>query len=158
MLVAILLSLFGAYAVFGFARAQSAGQTITSPTGKELFAVEGNGSTGATLAYMSSSSLRDGRFYIYNAPLTGFTVAPTVDQSAISLNPAGTIAAGTITMPATTVDGKVVTVFTSATITALTLTPQGSTTFVPAAVITLAAGASVGYVYDKPNNQWHRYQ
>lgn len=151
----IIAGVLGMLAVFGVAFAQNAGQIILSPTGTEMFAVSGG--SGATNAFMSSSSLRDGRFYVYQAPLTGFTLTMTPTQSAVSLNPAGTIAAGTVTMPATTVDGKVVSIFTSATITALTINTTNSATFVPAVVTTLAAGTSVAYVYDKANNQWHRY-
>lgn len=136
--------------------AQNAGQVITAPVGNELVQVYPPNT--AAIAYMSTSSLRDGRFYVYNVPLTGFSITMTVDQSAVSLNPAGTLAAGTIIMPPTTVDGKIVTIYTTQTITALTLSTSNSATFAPAAVTTLAANATVGYVYDKANNQWHRIQ
>lgn len=148
-----------ALAVMAFlpsAFAQNAGQVQTTMTGKEL--VQIYPSNTAAVVYTSTASLRDGRFYLYQAPLTGFTITMTVDQSAVSLNPAGTLAAGTIMLPPTTVDGKIVTVFSSQTITALTLSTSNSATFVPAAVTTIAAGASLGYVYDLANNQWHRFQ
>lgn len=140
----------------GRAIAQNAGQIISAPTGKELFEVSGG--LGATKAYMSSSSLRDGRFYIYQVPLTGFSITLNADQSAVALNPGGTLAAGTILMPPTVTDGKIVTIFSTTAITALTLTPTNGATFAPAAATTLAAGATLGYVYDKANNQWHRFQ
>lgn len=146
---------------FGSDRAfsQNAGQTITSPLGNELIQVYPANS--AAIAYMSSSSLRDGRFYVYATPLTGATITMTVDQSAVALNPAGTIAALTIVMPATVVDGKTVTIYSTQTITSLTLSTTNSATFAPAAVttfVTATTQGAIGYVYDKANNQWHRYQ
>lgn len=145
-------------ALFGLDRlqAQNAGQVQQTVTGSEL--VQIIPSNTAAIVYTSTSSLRDGRMWVYNAPLTGFTLTMTDVQSVVSLNPAGTIAAGTIVLPPTLTDGKTVSIFTSQTITALTLSTSNSATFVPAAVTTLAANASVEYVYDKANNQWHRFQ
>jgi hypothetical protein len=136
--------------------AQAPSQLLFTPTGKELIELTPPGS--ATLAYVPLSVVRDGAQYLYNVPLTGFAIVMTAEQSVVSLNPAGTLAAGTITMPPTLYDGKIVSIFSSQTITALTLNTSNSATFVPAVVTTLAAGASVSYVYDKANNQWHRFQ
>jgi uncharacterized membrane protein len=144
--------------VSGIARvaAQNAGQILLTPTGKELIRALPPGS--AYDAFTSISSLRDGRMWLYQVPLTGFTITMNVDQSAIALNPAGTLATGTIVMPPVTVDGKIVTIFSTAVVTALTLTPTNSATFAPAAATALAANVTLGYVYDKANNQWHRFQ
>ncbi|MET4341947.1 hypothetical protein [Bradyrhizobium sp. RT9a] len=145
-------------ALFGMDRlqAQNAGQFQFTVTGKELVQIIPPNT--AAIAYTSVSSLRDGRMWLYNVPLTGFTVTMTVDQSVVSLNPAGTLATGTIVFPPTVVDGKTVSIFSSQTITALTLSTSNSATFAPAAVTTLAANASLEYVYDLANNQWHRFQ
>lgn len=137
--------------------AQSVNQLLFTPTGKELIELTPPGS--ATLAYVPLSAVRDGAQYVYNVPLTGFTLVMTAEQSVVSLNPAGTIAAGTVTLPPTLYDGKIFSIFTSAAITTLTLNTSNSATFVPAAApATLAAGASQSFVYDKANNQWHRFQ
>lgn len=140
----------------GLVVAQNAGQFQFTVTGKEL--VQIIPSNTAAIVYTSVSSLRDGRMWLYNVPLTGFTVTMTVDQSVVSLNPAGTLATGTIVFPPTNVDGKTVSIFTSQTVTALTLSTSNSATFAPAAVTTLAANGSIEYVYDLANNQWHRFQ
>ena len=138
------------------ADAQNAGQVLLTMTGQELIQLDVPGT--AAITYTSTSSMRDGRFYLYQVPLTGFTITMTTLQSAVSINPAGTLAAGTITLPPTTTDGKLVTIYSSQIITALTINTSNSATFAPAVVTTLAADASVGYVYDKANNQWHRIQ
>ncbi len=147
------LALFG---LAGLALAQSPNQLILTPTGKELIEVTPPGS--ATFGYLPLAVVRDGAQYVYNVPLTGFTIVMTAEQSVVSLNPAGTLATGTITMPPTLYDGKIVTIFSSQTVTALTLNTSNSATFVPAVVTTIAAGGSVSYIYDKANNQWHRFQ
>lgn len=138
--------------------AQNAGQVILTMLGSELIQIQSPVNSTAAITYTSVASLRDGRMWVYNVPVTSFTLTLTPLQSAISLNPAGTLAAGTIVMPATTVDGKVVTIFSTAIVTALTLSTTNSATFAPAAVTALAANVPVGYVYDKANNQWHRFE
>lgn len=147
------IGLFGGVVV-----AQNANQIILTMLGSELIQIQSPTNSTAAITYTSVASLRDGRMWVYLAPLTGFTLVLTPLQSAVSLNPSGTIAAGTVTMPATTVDGKVASIFTSNTITALTINTTNSATFVPAVVTTLTAGSTVAYVYDKANNQWHRIQ
>lgn len=136
--------------------AQNAGQLLFTPTGKEL--VQVIPPSTAAIAYVPLAMLRDGAQYVYNVPLTGFTLVMTAEQSVVSLNPAGTLATGTVTLPPTLYDGKIVSIFSSQTITALTLNTSNSATFVPAVVTTLAAGSSVSYIYDLANNQWHRFQ
>jgi hypothetical protein len=145
----------------GYAFSQNANQTnqiILTMLGTELIQVQSAVNNTAAIAYTTVASLRDGRGYVYNAPLTGFSLTVSPTQSAVSLNPAGTIAAGTVVFPATLVDGKMVSIFTSATITALTLSTTNSATFTPSAVTTLAAGTSVAYVYNKAGNVWYRFQ
>lgn len=156
LLAAAVISAIGLFG--GIVVAQNANQVILTMLGSELIQVQSPVNNTAAIAYTSVASLRDGRMWVYLAPLTGFTLALTPLQSAVSLNPAGTIAAGTVTLPATTVDGKVASIFTSNTITALTINTTNSATFVPAVVTTLTAGSTVSYVYDKANNQWHRIQ
>lgn len=137
----------------GFAWGQSADQIIYTLAGSELVQVQP--ANTAAVAYTTVSNLRDGRGYIYNVPLTGFTITMNVRQSAVSLNPAGTLATGTVTLPPTTFDGKFVTIFTTQTITSLTLAVSNTAT-VNTAVTTLAANATVGYIYSLADNKWYR--
>lgn len=136
--------------------AQNAGQTLLMPLGSEL--IQAQSPNSAAITYASIASLRDGRMWVYNVPTTGFTLTMTDLQSVVSLNPAGTLAAGTIVLPPTQTDGKSVSIWSSQTITALTLSTSNGATFAPAAPTTIAANAALEFVYDKVNNQWHRFQ
>lgn len=134
---------------------------IFTPTGKEQVRILPPGS--AFDAYIPLSALRDGAQYSYTVPTTGFTIAMTAEQSVLSLNPAGTLANGVVTLPPTLYDGKIVTIFSSQVVTSLTLATSNGATFVPAASTGLFGtitngGVSISFVYDLANNQWHRMQ
>jgi hypothetical protein len=137
--------------------AQNAGQLIFTPTGQELIQVIPPNT--AAIAYVPLAAVRDGAQYVYNVPLTGFTIVMTAEQSVVSLNPAGTLATGTVTLPPTLYDGKIATIFSSADVTLLTVNTSNGATFAPAApAAILTANTSRSYIYDKANNQWHRFQ
>ena len=77
-------------------------------------------------------------------PLTGFSITP---QSAILvINPAGTLATGTVVMPTNPTDGQTLTIFSTQTQTALTLTP-GTGDTVNSGTTALVAGTPVKYRY-----------
>lgn len=63
----------------------------------------------------------------YSAPLTGASVAIASTTRNLIVNPAGTIAELTLTLPAAS-DGKIFTVSSSQIVTTLTLTPDGEDT------------------------------
>lgn len=139
----------------GFAFAQSAGQVLTTLTGQELITVQPANS--AVVAYTTTANLRDGRMYLYNVPLTGFTISMTVSQSALALNPAGTLAAGTVNLPPTGFDGKMASIYSTQTITSLTLaTTNGATINSP--VTTLTANGHASYIYSLAANTWYRFE
>ena len=95
------------------------------------------------------------RAYDYQIPVTGFTyTVPSGNQVAI-LNPAGTLATGTVTFPASVADGMTVTISTTQTITSLTLSGNGSQT-VSNAVTTLTAGTAISYLYKLSTTTWYR--
>lgn len=154
-LIASVLSFFS----YGVNRvgAQNAGQTINTLLGNELVEIKSQTNNTTAFSYTTTANLRDGRQWLYQVPLTGFSITMTVSQSVVSLNPAGTLATGTIVMPPTGFDGKTVTIFSTQIVTALTLSTSNSATFAPAAVTALAANVPVSYVYDLANNQWHRF-
>ena len=61
-------------------------------------------------------------------PSTGFNLTIPQGTSVVTLNPTGTLAAGSIVLPANPTDGSVVQVTTTNTITSLTVTaPTGQT-------------------------------
>lgn len=156
-IVAALLAVAALLLGAGYVNAQSNTQLQFTPTGKELIELTPPGS--ATFVYVPLAAVRDGGQYVYATPLTGTTTVMTAEQSVAAFNPAGTLAALTVTLPPTLYDGKIVTIFSSQIITTLTLNTSNSATFVPAAPTTLAsANLSISFIYDKANNQWHRFQ
>jgi hypothetical protein len=149
--------LLATVAAGGYALAQNTGQVLATLLGSELIQLTSPTNTTAAITYTTTANIRDGRDYVYNVPLTGATISLAVVKSALSLNPAGTIAALTVNLPPTTFDGKIVSIFTTQTITALTLaTTNGATINTP--VTTLAANATVAYVYDLATTTWYRIQ
>lgn len=158
--IAVIAAAALSFVSFGVNRlqAQNAGQFIRTLLGTESVQIQSQVNNTAAITYTTVGSLRDGRQWLYQVPLTGFSITMTVSQSVVALNPAGTLAAGAIVMPPTQDDGKTVTFFSTAIVTALTVTTSNSATFAPAVVTALAANVPVSYVYDLANNQWHRFQ
>ena len=93
--------------------------------------------------------------YTYNAPITGFALTIAAGIQYLVLEPAGTLATGAVTMPASPPDGTVVRISSTQIITALTLTPNSGQTIVGSAT-TLAAAISIGYLYRSANTSWYR--
>lgn len=88
----------------------------------------------------------------YAAPLTEATVALASTTTNLIINPAGTIAALTVTLPAAS-DGKKLTFSSSQIITALTLTPAGDDT-VANDVTAMTAGQAVTLI--ARSGVWYR--
>lgn len=86
----------------------------------------------------------------YLTPTSGQTVAMSTSTSNNIINPAGTLAALTVTLPASPVDGQVCRVLFTQTITALTLT--GCTP----AITTANAGTTLTFRYRTASATWFR--
>lgn len=85
----------------------------------------------------------------YSAPATGVTLVPSANKARrliIIVNPSGTIAAHTITLPAFK-DGQILTVCPSQIITSWTITPNGTASFV-GALTAGAAGVPKSWIYN----------
>ena len=91
----------------------------------------------------------------YQTPTTGFSYTIIANAQGVILNPAGTLATGTVTMPASPSDGMTVTISTTQTITTLTLSGNTGQT-VSNAVTTLSIGTAVSYYYRLSNTTWYR--
>ena len=103
----------------------------------------------------SINNLPSNHIFQQSSPLTGVTETLTGIWSIdVNLTPAGTIAANTIVFPTTPQNGQQVTIFTSQTITALTLTVTPAT--LVGGVTTLAANGPVAYQYQLSNTTWYR--
>lgn len=64
-----------------------------------------NGQPSAQSVYKSVGAVASMYKYSYQVPLTAFTITPANDVSLLYLNPAGTLATGTLTMSVSPSDG-----------------------------------------------------
>lgn len=101
----------------------------------------------------------------YQAPLTGASLVANFNETTMLVDPAGTIAALTVTMPgpvASLKDGQVWRLASSQTVTALTLTPASGTTIAaqtPTAITISTTGAyNYEFIYKASNAKWYRLQ
>ena len=93
--------------------------------------------------------------YDYQAPTMGFSYTFAAGTTLLIMNPAGTLATGTITMPSSPVDGMTVRFSSSQIITTLTVSPNTGQSIV-GAITTLALGGSAQYMYRLANTTWYR--
>ena len=93
--------------------------------------------------------------YDYQVLTTGFTYTFAAGTQVLVINPAGTLATGTITMPASPADGMTIRFSSSQIITALTVSANTGQSIV-SAVTTLAAGSGAAYIYRLANTTWYR--
>jgi hypothetical protein len=129
----------------------------------------GNGSrwvadVGIGLDLIATSTVNTGGIHFFGShsdanhdlqtPTTGFTITIANNIWHEILDPTGTLATGTITMPAGANDGQVVNVRTSAIITALTVSPNTSQ-FIKGNPSTLAAGGIMECVFHAANSTWY---
>jgi len=103
-----------------------------------------------TLALSGTNGLLQN--YDYQTPTTGFSYTFTTFNTLV-MNPAGTLATGTITMPASPVDGMTITFSSTKIITALTVNANTGQT-INNAVTTLAAGQTASYIYRAASTAW----
>jgi hypothetical protein len=88
-------------------------------------------------------------------PLTGFSITAADKQSLVLLNPAGTLATGTVKTSANPVDGQLLQIASTATVTGFTLSANtGQTVKNPPS--TLLAGVSINYFYNAASATWFR--
>jgi hypothetical protein len=92
-------------------------------------------------------------------PATGFNITvptPTSEQQWMIIQPAGTLAAGTVTLPLNTgvPDGTQVLITSTQTITSFTIALNGAAAIF-GAVSTLTAGAAICYRFYQATNSWY---
>jgi hypothetical protein len=92
--------------------------------------------------------------YDYQVPTTGFSYTFAAGTTVLVMNPAGTLATGTITMPAAPADGMTITFSSTQTITALTVSANTGQSIVSAATV-LPARQATTYVYRLSNTTWY---
>lgn len=131
---------------------KSAGATTATVAPGELAIVMSNG-TAFWLVGQGNDFINTNADY--QVPTTGFSITISAGKRSLTLDPAGTLATGTITMPAAPVDGQKVAVSTTQTITALTTSANAGQS-IKNAPTTLAAGAGFQYQYRASNTTWYR--
>lgn len=92
--------------------------------------------------------------YDYQAPTTGFSYTFAAGTTVLVMNPAGTLATGTITMPAAPADGMTISFSSTQQITALTVNANTGQSIVGAPTTMLAGGAAT-FVYRLSNTTWY---
>lgn len=111
--------------------------------------------------YVPAGTLGGMSFYSLQVPLTGFTITPPNGTNLLILTPAGTLATGTLTMPASPSDGENFCLWDSQTQTAITVsanTGQSLNTTIGAATPTaLTAKTSYCWRYLASQAAWYRY-
>ena len=93
--------------------------------------------------------------YDYQVLTTGFSYTFASGITTLIIQPAGTLATGTITMPAAPADGMVIAFSSTQIITLLTVSANTGQSLVNA-VTTLTAGGGANYIYRLTNTTWYR--
>lgn len=150
----------GVLGLAGYAIAQVTTPPIV-PTGQAdvVQVVKGGAGTSAnTYAYVGT--IGGSEEYQYSVPLTAFTITANNQTTFLIINPAGTLATGTITTAASPGDGQKLCVMSSQTQTALTMTANTGQAFASyggATVTALTANTPVCWFYIANQAVWVRY-
>jgi hypothetical protein len=92
--------------------------------------------------------------YDYQVPTTGFSYTFAAGTTVLVMNPAGTLATGTITMPSAPADGMTISFSSTQVITTLTVAGNTGQSIV-GNPITLNAGGAATLVYRLSNTTWY---
>lgn len=111
-----------------------------------------NGSTSGAWTRLNLVSVTP---YSIQVPITGFSITIGTGINQLILNPAGTLAAGTVVLPLKVLDEQVVRITSEQIVTALTVSPNTGQTIVGAPT-TLAQYGSVSFMYNLANLTWYR--
>lgn len=148
--IAFALALVGAPAF-----AQVTLPTLPSIGPTDLFQDIPGGQPGPGWVFVTGAQLTSQYGYVKRVPLTGFTLTFGNSQSYLALNPAGTLATGTVTLAPAPSDGAKECIFTTQTITSLTVSANTGQS-INNAVTTLSANTGVCYLYSASNTTWDR--
>jgi hypothetical protein len=112
----------GVAALCGAAIAQVNIPPLRGPLAQnDLVLVVPNGFGSAQSVYSYAGAIAGIEQYSYQVPVTAFSITPANGTSLLYLNPAGTLATGTLTMQAQPSDGQRFTIETTQTQTAITI-------------------------------------
>jgi hypothetical protein len=112
-----------------------------------------DGMTAGGIARIRSAP--GGTGYAYSAPGAGATVTAVAEERRRVIDPAGTLAALTVTLPPSPLDGDTYELMTSQALTALTVdAPGGASVNGGSSLLTANGGAS--WLYRAANTTWYR--
>jgi hypothetical protein len=114
-----------------------------------------------TVATLTNTGARTDRSYSYQQPATGFSITIGNSVYTLILDPAGILATGTITMPAAPLDGQLVRMTSTQSITSLTVAANAgqSITNAPTAfTVNLTGDQGYEFIYRAANTTWYRLQ
>jgi len=104
-----------------------------------------------------SGGVVDTGYQYLGSPSTNFWSNIAPGKSRLVIDPNNTLAVGNVTLPNTAIDGTIVSVHSTATITAFGANSvQSGTVVKPNTAITLAAGTGVDYFYHAIENTWYK--
>jgi len=129
-------------------------------TGTEVIPADTNAVAGTAPQTIGIpvSALRNTSGMSQQTPLTAFAITIPANVAVLQLTPAGTLATGTITLPASPYDGQDAFIFSTQTVTALTIAANMGQTINGTAITTIAANTRIGYKYNVANTTWYREQ
>ena len=114
------------------------------------------GGTSGEYYHLTANEVRNARNTLERVvPTTGFTNTIANTTSYYILEPTGTLATGTLTMPASPVNEQVVTIASTQIITALTHSPNTGQTL-KGALTTIAVDGNASWIYRTANTTWYR--
>jgi hypothetical protein len=91
------------------------------------------------------------------APATGFSITISNSSTTLLLTPTGTLATGTVIMPAAPIDGHVVRVLSSQTVSALTVSPNTGQS-ISGAPSAIGPATPFAMIYDLAGTTWYRME
>lgn len=103
---------------------------------------------------LSTSNIISDTSYSYQQPTNLFTLTPAAGVGRLLLDPAGALAAGTITMPASPVDGQLLIIQSSQIVSALTLSANAGQSIL-GALSTIALGGRIECLYRAASTTWY---
>ena len=152
--------LAGAFGLAGYAYAQSVNPPISPANQNDLINIIKGGQGTAPSVYAYAGTIGGTVQYQYSVPATAFTITAANATTFVLINPAGTLATGTLTTPANPGDGQSLCMMSSQTQTALTVTANTGQTMASyggATVTALTANTPVCWFYIANQANWVRY-
>lgn len=156
------LAAIGVLAALSYAVAQqNIPPQVPSLNQNDLLLVIPRGFAQAQNYYANPGQIAAVEQYSYQVPLTGFAITPPNLTSLLYLNPAGTLATGTLTMEAVASDGQKFCLQDSQTQTAITIAANNGQTlasFGLGALTALVANTRYCWLYNASLSSWIRTQ